>query len=137
MTYRRFFQKTKMSNSLDDNVESFSISPDFYLNKAFVNACEALPQAITSDKRPEDGLMALIIAADLAENITIARGNLKEDDVDYKAAVEKKRVELGIDKLGVNDLDKLVNSAKLAHFKIRLLMQRAFESSTKDIELTM
>jgi hypothetical protein len=126
-----------MSNSLDDNVESFSISPDFYLNKAFVNACEALPQAITSDKRPEDGLMALIIAADLAENITIARGNLKEDDVDYKAAVEKKRVELGIDKLGVNDLDKLVNSAKLAHFKIRLLMQRAFESSTKDIELTM
>lgn len=137
MPYPKKPASMKITKRFEEGLDRFEISPDAYLHKALINAIDAIPKAIEGGKNATEGMTALIVAVDQAENIAIAKKSLQEDDPEYKEAIEKKAAEVEKKFTGNDPTAVLLRLSSIANFKLRLLMSRAFDSSTKEAELTL
>ena len=109
----------------DGNVD---VSPNKYIDMVITSALTVLPKAIENGESMNSALLSLTISVDQLENICRANNLLQEDDEEFKDAVAKFKKEL---KEGDDDLKR----ARIANYKMRLLMQLAFESGIKEAEL--
>ena len=118
----------KKRQTFDD--AGIEVNPGKYMDLVITNALTILPKAIENGESMKSALLSLTISIDQLENICRANKLIEDDDEEYNLAVKKFVSEL------VED-DPELKRAKLANFKMRLLMQRAFESGIKEAELSV
>lgn len=127
------YEKTKAIKlkKWDDNeLENFEISPDLYTHLTIVETLKAVPKGLETGNA-KSGLIGLAISVDQLEQIVKARGLLKTGD-EYYPAIEAKLKELKKE-----DLEAIMLQAKLANYKLGLLMQIVFGTTTKSVELIL
>jgi len=112
----------------EESISQFTLNPDYYAHLAIEQAIYAIPNAMKESRK--DGFIALIIAVDQLENIAVAKGALDPEDEAYREDVKKFSQELKPEALGEE-----LRQAKIANYKLRLLMGLMFSGSLSKGEL--
>lgn len=116
----------------DEKLGDFEISPDLYTHLTIIEALQAVPKGLESSNA-DGGLVALNIAVDQLEQILRARKLLFEDS-EYYTKVKEHR-----DTLEKGDFknNPIMLQGKLANFKLGLLLEFIFGTTTRDVGLTL
>lgn len=114
----------------EESLESFEVSPDLYTHLVIIEALKAVPRGLETGNASE-GLVALTISVDQLEQILKARGLLQSDDPYYD------EVKHEIERLKAESVEGILLQGKIANYKLGLLMQIIFGTTTKDIDLIM
>jgi len=112
--------------------EKFEIDPNLYTHLCIIEALQAIPKSVESGKI-ENGFMALSNAVHQLEQILKARNMLLEDEPEFEAEIEaeKKRLQDS----GISD--SLMLDAKIANFKLKKLLAKAFGVKAKAVEMVL
>jgi len=118
---------TKKTGNNDNTIE---VNPAKYIDLAITNALTVLPKATENGESMKSALLSLTISIDQLENICRANSLIEADDEEFNKAVsdfKEKQKEKNDD----------LKRAMLANYKMRLLMERAFETGAQDLELNV
>lgn len=118
----------KKKTQIDEG--SADVNAAKYMDLAITNALTVVPKAIENGENMANALLSLTISIDQLENICRADKTLDDQDEEYNKAIEaflKAQTEENKD----------IKRAQLANFKMRLLLERAFESGIKDADLNV
>lgn len=106
------------------------INPAFYLNNAINNAMGSLQAGLISGQK-DQGFILLILNVDQLEKIAMARKILLDNDKEYSDKLVKYRE--------LNNLEQsnLMDQAKLANYKLSLLLEKVFETLPRSTSYAM
>lgn len=112
-----------------DGEETFSADPDFYVHYSLKKAIDALDIAFSSNRPLPDALAYQLLRIDIVEKICMARGYFSDEDTikGYNLLLEEYNKKLP---------ESNLKESRAAIYKLKLLMERVFASSPKDVELT-
>lgn len=114
----------------EEALDSFEISPDLYTHLAITNSLEAMPKGLESGKA-ELGLIGISLSVDQLEQIMRSRDLVKQDS-EYFDLVKKKK-----ELLEGEGLEGTMLEARLANYKLGLLMGTLFQTLPKNMEFTL
>lgn len=124
--------KTQYKKPWEKSGDDFQINLDYYTHLSIVESLQSIHKGLSSGN-DKAGFISLILAIDQLEQICRARGLVDEE---FESALK--------DKAGLfaplpsdSETDKLLKQAKQANFKLGLLLRLVFDSTAKDVELTL
>lgn len=126
-------------------VDEFTLNPQYYIHKAIDNALMIDLEGMKTNRPPNDVFQLFIHSVNKLESVLVACKKLDKDELKNKDSEYNKELN-GLYTDYVEELKKnndkaleqpLVLYARLANFRYRLLMQKAFEGRTVEKELYM
>jgi len=111
-------------SEFEESISNFTLNPDYYAHLAIEQAINAIPNAMKENRK--DGITTLMLVVDQLENIVRAKGHL-DDDTDYKEEIKE----------FIQDIQDTgdIKTARIANFKLKLLMGLLFGGQLKKAEL--
>ena len=129
-------QQQQNRQQSDKGLEFFKIRPEYYIHLTLVDCLGAKRQGLDSGKNPNDALLIYSMLVNQLEKVVIACGKLdKQKDVKDKDSEYNKELMEFKDSLDKEGEASMVRQAKMADFKLELLMERIFEKEVIEIDL--
>lgn len=117
--------KKKQSNLENDNIE---VSATKYIDMCVSTALTVVPKGIENGQSMASALLALTISVDQLENICRANKLINDDDKEFIEDMKKF-------KAAQKGNDDNFKTARIANYKMRLLLDRVFSAGIKEAEL--